>query len=65
MEKQAPTIGAMKWTLIVVVSLLLIVSTIFRMIEGKEADAGLTWAFTALAGLVYGANFADKIFNKK
>jgi hypothetical protein len=49
----------MKWTMTIVASVLLAVSTVYRMAEGEEADSGLCWVFISIAGLIYGAKIIE------
>ncbi len=53
-----PKTSAMKWVMILVASALLIISTLWRLLQGQEADHTLCWTFTIVAALVFGANVA-------
>jgi hypothetical protein len=53
----------MKWTLLIVASVLLAITTLYRMIEGEEADMGLCGVFISISGLIYGAKIIE-IFKK-
>jgi Co/Zn/Cd efflux system component len=50
---------AMRWVILAVASLMLIVSTLYRLIEGKEADSGLCWMFVSVGGLIFGAKLIE------
>lgn len=68
MEKEHPQghvpTSRMKWAIIVVASVLLVVSTLYRLFNGQDADNTLIWAFTVVAGLVFGANIVDRLTKK-
>jgi len=53
----------MKWTLLIVASVLLAITTLYRMIEGEDADMGLCGVFISISGLIYGAKIIE-IFKK-
>lgn len=47
----------MKWFVTIVSSLLLVISTISRIIQKLEADKTLCTVFVIVVGLIWGANF--------
>jgi len=49
----------MKWFVTIVSSLLLIISTIFRIMHELEADKILCTVFVIIVGLIWGANFIN------
>ncbi len=53
----------MKWFIVGISALLLIASTIVRMIANLEADKTLCMVFIIVAGLVFGANLIS-LFKK-
>lgn len=52
---------ALKWFVTIVSSLLLLISTIYRLTEGLEVDKTLLTVFAFIAGLPWGANIIDYI----
>lgn len=49
----------MKWFVTIVSSLLLIISTISRIIQKLDADKTLCTVFVIVVGLIWGANFIN------
>jgi hypothetical protein len=49
----------MKWFVTIVSSLLIIISTVARIIQKLEADKILCTVFIIVVGLIWGANFIN------
>jgi hypothetical protein len=53
-----------KWFVTIIASLLIVVSTFYRLVNGMEADKTVCTVFMFIAGLPWGANIIDFIRKK-
>jgi len=53
----------LKWFVTITISVLFGVSTIFRVLNGQEADKSLCGVFIVMGGFVWGANLIN-VFKK-
>lgn len=54
----------MKWFVTIIISGLLVYSTIYRSLEGKDADKTVCAVFTIALGFVWGTNLINYFIKK-